>query len=116
MISPSSSASVRVKFLARNVLHDCWHPDPKSRRNFARAAGPAAAAHTPRLVSVSYKVARANTDRDDWPGYFKRQKKGKIPRPPPKKVRAPQMPPTPQWGAPPPEKTADALLAHHRFV
>src|SRR5215813_436382 len=53
MIPSNYRANRTLQFLARKTLYDCWHSQPKSRRNSAGAAGAAAAAFAPCLVCDS---------------------------------------------------------------
>src|SRR5437667_3159261 len=116
MIPLNSSANRNLQVLARNTLNDCWRPQPKSGRDFARAAGAAAAAYAPCLVRDSDCVGCAAARGDDRFRRFVQPDGRTIRRSRPRDGRDASLGSTYEQCGAAAAKTPTALLADHHFV
>src|ERR1700756_379758 len=106
----------RVEFLTRTSLNDCWRPQPKSRRNSARAAGTAPTAYAPCLVRYSDCVGCAAACGDDRIRGFIQPDRRTIRGSGPRDGRDASLAFTYQQWRAATAKTPIALLANHHFV
>jgi 4-amino-4-deoxy-L-arabinose transferase-like glycosyltransferase len=64
MIPPKLSAKAERRFAAGNLFNDRWYPQPKSGRDFARAASASPAADAARVIRDSHRLSCAASCRD----------------------------------------------------